>query len=114
MSEAEELPVEGFFSYRMAVGTIKEARLNPKARKPAFHLTIDFGVFGIRDSSAQITARYTPETLVGRQVVGVMNFPARQVAGVRSEVLVLGAVNEASEVLLLRPDDRVENGAPIA
>ena len=88
-----------------------EAVLNPKARKPAYVLIINFGPFGIKTSSAQITCNYEPEELVGKQVVAVMNFPVKRVAGVKSEVLVLGAYSEEKGVVLLTPTDSVENGS---
>ena len=85
------------------VGTVVEARNFPEARKPAYILLIDFGPeIGVKKSSAQITVHYKPETLVGRQVLGVVNFPPRQIGPVRSEVLVLGTYS-ADGVLLLSP-----------
>lgn len=108
------LPVEGFLQYRLAVGMIIKAEPNARAKKPAYHLTIDFGPWGIKESSAQITRRYQPDTLVGRQIVAVLNFPPRQVAGVLSEVLVLGAVAGSDDVVLLSLDQTVENGTVIS
>ncbi|NMP21771.1 tRNA-binding protein [Sulfobacillus harzensis] len=106
--------VEGFFEYHLLVGTVVRAAVNEGARKPAYHLVIDFGPAGLKESSAQITDHYQPEDLVGRQVIGVMDFPPRRIASVKSEVLVLGAVNEGGDVVLLRPDMPVPNGTPIA
>ncbi|PSR20748.1 MAG: tRNA-binding protein [Sulfobacillus acidophilus] len=106
--------VEGFFQYELRVGTIVESSVNAKAKKPAFRLLIDFGPYGVKESSAQITDHYQPQTLVGRQVVAVMNFPPRRVASVNSEVLVLGAIEEGGAVVLLRPDNPVPNGTSIA
>lgn len=105
--------VEGFFRYRLAVGTIVEAAVNEKARKPAYRLIIDFGPLGLKQSSAQLTLRYAPHELVGRQVVAVTNFPPKHIAGVRSDVLVLGAMPSAQDVILLAPDVPVENGTLI-
>lgn len=105
--------VDGFFRYQLVVGTVVEADINHKAKKPAFRLTIDFGPWGLKESSAQITHHYQPEGLIGRQVVAVLNFPPRQVASVHSEVLVLGAVESDGAVVLLNPDSEVPNGTPI-
>ena len=105
---------EDFQRVEMATGTIVEAKPNEKARVPAYILRIDFGEFwGEKLSSAQLTANYSTEDLVGRQIVAVMNFPPRRIAGVKSEVLVLGAVSDEHGVVLLHPDFAVENGAVI-
>lgn len=109
-----EVTFEEFQRVRIHVGAVVEAAPNPKARVPAYVLKIDFGPLGMRTSSAQITRNYTPEELVGRQVVAVLNFPPKRVAGVRSEVLVLGAVSDEEGVVLLRPTSPVANGAPVA
>ncbi|MBE3599066.1 MAG: tRNA-binding protein [Limnochordaceae bacterium] len=105
--------VEVFQSLDVRVGRILEARSAPKARKPAYQLTIDFGPLGIRRSSAQITHYYEPDSLAGTLVVAVVNFPPRLVAGFRSEVLVLGAMESDGRVVLLRPDRPCEPGLPI-
>ena len=110
----EEISFEEFLRVRMLTGTIVEARVNPKARVPAFVIEIDFGPHGRRTSSAQLTRNYAPETLVGKQIVAVTNFPPKRIAGVKSEVLILGAVSESSGVVLLEPTFPVENGARIA
>ena len=105
---------EDFQRVEMATGTIREVQRNEKARDPAYVLRIDFGPhYGERTSSAQLTGNYAPEDLVGRQIVAVMNFPAKRVAGVKSEVLVIGAVSDASGIVLLEPTFPVENGARI-
>jgi tRNA-binding protein len=100
---------EEFLSIDMRVGTIKSARLNQQARKPAYVLEIDLGDLGTRTSSAQITKLYTERELVGRQVICVVNFPSKIVAGVKSEVLVLG-VDSYSGVVLLGLDRQVADG----
>lgn len=103
-----------FERVEMRVGTILEVNDFPEARKPAYQLTIDFGNdIGIRKSSAQITQRYTKEVLVGRQVVAVINFPKKQIGKFMSECLVLGAMGEEGDVILLAPDFKIENGLRI-
>ncbi|TDO70483.1 tRNA-binding protein [Flavobacterium chryseum] len=98
----------------MRVGTIIEVNDFPEARKPAYQLTIDFGAeIGIRKSSAQITKRYKKEDLVNRQIVAVVNFPKKQIGKFMSECLVLGAVGEEGDVILLAPDFKIGNGLRI-
>ena len=97
----------------MRVGVVVDAQTFPEARRPAFKLWIDFGELGVKRSSAQVTERYTPEELVGRRVVAVVNFPPKQIGPFVSEVLVLGAYGERGEVILLRPDFDVSPGAKI-
>jgi tRNA-binding protein len=94
-------------------GTILEAAVFPQARKPAYKLLIDFGPEGIRKSSAQITAFYQPEELVGRQVIAVINFPPKQIGPFVSECLVLGVYTPDKDVVLLSPLQAVENGAKV-
>ena len=110
----EEVTFEEFQRIRIHAGTIVEAAPNPKARAPAYVLRIDFGPLGMRTSSAQITRNYEAEALVGRQVVAVLNFPPKRVAGVKSEVLVLGTVSEEEGVVLLHPTFPVANGSRVA
>lgn len=114
MNTEQLISIEDFEKVNIRVGTVIAADAFPKARKPAYKLTIDFGPLGIRKSSAQITALYTPETLVGRQVLAVVNFPARQIADFMSECLVLGAVSDQQEVILLTTERPVSNGLRIA
>lgn len=111
---SETLEKDEFERVAMHVGTVLSARENPKARVPALVLEIDFGPeLGRRTSSARITDRYRPDELVGRQVVAVTNFAPIRIAGVKSEVLVLGATPDGG-VVLLAPDMPVPNGSRIA
>lgn len=104
---------EDFEKIEIRTGTILEARPFLKARKPAYQLRIDFGELGLRDSSAQITRLYQPEDLVGRQIIAVVNFPPKNIAGFLSECLVLGIYADGDEVVLLQPERKVENGRKI-
>jgi tRNA-binding protein len=97
----------------MRVGVVVDAQEFPEARHPAFKLWVDFGPLGVKRSSAQITRRYAPRELRGRRVVAVVNFPPKQIGPFVSEVLVLGAYDEAGEVILLRPDVEVPPGSRI-
>ena len=104
-----------FAAVDMRVGTVRAAESFPEARKAAFKLTIDFGPeLGMKRSSAQITRHYTPEQLVGRQVVAAVNLGTRRIAGFESEVLVLGAVPDAGDVVLLAPERMVPDGTRIS
>lgn len=104
-----------FASIDMRVGTVLTAEPFPEARKPSVRMTIDFGPgLGVKRSSAQLTVHYTPEQLIGRQVIAAVNLGTRRIAGFESEVLVLGAVPQSTEVILLAPDQRVPNGTRIA
>jgi tRNA-binding protein len=108
---AEPIAFEQFLSVDIRVGTIVAVDPFPEARKPAFKLTIDFGLgIGTKRSSAQITRHYTPETLVGRQVAAVVNFPPRQIGKFMSEVLTLGFPDIDGEVVLFAPDQATPNG----
>lgn len=113
MKQTEELiNWNDFAKVEMRVGTIISAEIFKEAKKPAYKITVDFGEFGIRKSSAQITKLYQPEEIIGKQIVAVINFPTKQIATMQSECLILGAVNEA-EVTLLAPDKPVKNGLRI-
>ncbi|MEK7326484.1 MAG: tRNA-binding protein [Chloroflexota bacterium] len=102
-----------FEKVEMRVGRITAVHDFPEARKPAYKLTLDFGPYGIKQSSAQVT-NYQKEELLGRLIVAVTNFPPKQVGKFKSEVLVLGAINADDTVILLKPDDGAELGSPIA
>ncbi len=105
--------IEDFEKIDIRVGTILEASINQKARKPAYQLKIDFGEeIGIKTSSAQITQCYQEQELKGKQIIAVVNFPPRQIAEVKSEVLVLGSKSKQG-IVLLKPTSEVENGDKI-
>jgi tRNA-binding protein len=109
---AADINFDDFLRVDIRVGTILTAEPFAKAQKPAFILSIDFGkTIGIKKTSAQITAHYTCEQLVGRQVAAVLNFPPRQIGPMKSEVLTLGFGDSAGEVVLFSPDQRVPNGS---
>jgi tRNA-binding protein len=103
-----------FERFDLRVGTVLTAQRHPTARKPSIQLNIDFGDAGVKQSSAQLTERYSPDELIGRQVVAVVNFPPRRIGDFVSEVLVLGAMVSGSDVTLLAPDHPVDNGTRIS
>ena len=106
-----EISFDDFLKVDVRVGKVVRAETYPEARKPAIKLWIDFGgEIGEKKTSAQITAHYQPETLVGRQVMAVVNFPPRQIGKFMSEVLVLGMPDESGEVVLVGPDQTVPVG----
>jgi tRNA-binding protein len=108
---ADEISFEEFERIEIRVGTVIDAQPFPEARKPAIKLWVEFGGgLGVRKTSAQLTRHYSPDRLIGRQVVAVVNFPPRQIGPFMSEVLVLGVPDEAGEVVLLRPDLKVPDG----
>ena len=109
---ADEITFDDFLKVDIRVGTVVRAEPYPEARKPAIKLWVDFGPeIGERKSSAQITAHYTPEGLIGRQVMAVVNFPPRQIGKFMSEILVLGLSDGQGDIVLLRPDLPVPDGA---
>ena len=107
----KEITFEDFTKVEIRTGTILKANLNPKAIKPAYKFSIDFGPLGIKTSSAQITKNYSPEKLIGLQITAVVNFPVKLIAGVKSEVLVLGAYSQKKDLVLLTPVESVEEGS---
>ena len=110
-----EITYDDFKKVQLKLGTILEVRKNEKARKPSFVLKVYFGPeTGIKQSSAQITDYYKEAELVGKQVIGVCNFPTKNIAGVVSEVLILGAIEKDGKVVLLHPSQKTENGLEIA
>ncbi|SEB36819.1 tRNA-binding protein [Tenacibaculum sp. MAR_2009_124] len=103
-----------FTKVDMRIGTIINAEIFEKVKNPAYKMQIDFGEFGIKKTSAQITKLYQPEDLIGKQVVAVVNFPKKQIANMMSECLVLGGLGDEKEVTLLSPERMVKNGTKIA
>jgi tRNA-binding protein len=103
-----------FSKVDIRTGTIVQVELFPQAKKPAYKLAIDFGALGIKKSSAQITHFYTPETLIGKQIVAVVNFPPKQIANFFSECLVLGVTDVDGHIVLLEPEQLVVNGLAIS
>jgi len=109
----ETISWNDFEKIDLRVGTIMDVGEFPKARNPAYKLTIDFGTLGIKQSSAQITKLYSPAELVGQQVIAVVNFPPKQIADFFSECLVLGIYDENKNVVLVQPKQSVSNGLKI-
>ena len=110
-----EISYDDFKKINLKIGTILEVKRNEKARKPSLVLKVDFGKeIGIKQSSAQITHYYNLENLIGKQVIGVCNFPKKNIAGVNSEVLILGAIEKDGKVVLVHPSQKTENGLDIA
>jgi len=110
---AENTVVDNFFQADIRAGTILEATPNPKARKPAYILKVDFGDLGIKTSSAQITENNPSECLIGRQIIAVTNFPSKRVAGIKSEILILACVSDKAGTVLLQPSFNVPDGSRV-
>ena len=110
----ELISFDDFEKIDIRMGTIIEVNDFPKAKKPAYQLTIDFGDLGIKKSSAQITHLYSKESLLNRQIIGIVNFKPRQIANFISEVLVLGVYNESGNVILLKASKPIKNGASVS
>ncbi len=108
-----ELTWNEFMKVEMRVGTIISAEQFKEVRTPAYKMIIDFGEFGTKKTSAQITKLYDVEKLIGKQIIAVVNFPPKQIANIMSECLVLGGVGENKEVTLIEPERKVENGTRI-
>ena len=111
----QEISYEDYSKVEIRVVTILSVSENKKARKPSLVVEVDFGgEIGVKKSSAQITHYYNEQNLVGKQVMGVCNFPKKNIAGIVSEVLILGAIEKDGKVVLIHPSQKVENGLEIA
>ena len=111
----QEITYEDYNKVEIKVGTVLSVSKNEKARKPSLVVEVDFGdKIGTKKSSAQITHYYNEQNLVGKQVIGVCNFPKKNIAGIVSEVLILGAIEKDGRVVLIHPSQKVENGLEIA
>ena len=111
----QEITYEDYSKVEIKIGTVLSVKKNEKARKPSLVVEVDFGKeIGVKKSSAQITHYYNEENLLGKQVIGVCNFPKKNIAGIVSEVLILGAIEKDGKVVLVHPSQKVENGLEIA
>ena len=111
----EEITYDIFNKVDIRLGTVISVKKNEKARKPSLVVEVDFGnEIGVKQSSAQITHFYNEENLVGKQVIGVCNFPEKNIAGIKSQVLILGSIDKEGKVTLLHASQKAENGLPIA
>ena len=110
-----EITYDDFKKVQIKLGTVLSVEKNEKARKPSLVVNVDFGKdIGVKQSSAQITHYYSKDNLVGKQVIGVCNFPKKNIAGVASEVLILGAIEKDGKVVLVHPSQKADNGLDIA
>ena len=111
----EQITYEDYDKIDIPVGTVISVKKNEKARKPSLVVEVDFGKdIGIKQSSAQITHYYNEENLVGKQVIAVCNFPEKNIAGIVSQVLILGSIDKEGKVVLVHPSQKVDNGLPVA
>ncbi len=111
----EQITYDIFDKIDIRLGTVLSVKKNEKARKPSLIVEVDFGNdIGIKQSSAQITHYYNAENLIGKQVIGVCNFPEKNIAGIKSQVLILGSIDKEGRVTLVHPSQEAENGLPIA
>tara|TARA_B100000945_G_C20373460_1_gene593324 strand:- start:1148 stop:1489 length:342 start_codon:yes stop_codon:yes gene_type:complete len=111
----EQITYDIFDKVDIRLGTVVSVKKNEKARKPSLVVEVDFGEeIGIKQSSAQITHYYNKENLLGKQVIGVCNFPEKNIAGIKSQVLILGSIDKEGRVTLVHPSQKAENGLPIA
>ena len=111
----EQITYDTYDKVDIRVGKVISVKKNEKARKPSLVVEVDFGKeIGVKQSSAQITHYYNEENLVGKQVIGVCNFPEKNLAGVVSQVLILGSIDKDGKVVLVHPSQNVENGLPVA
>ena len=111
----EQITYDIFDKVDIRIGTVISVKKNEKARKPSLVVEVDFGdEIGIKQSSAQITHYYNEENLLGKQVIGVCNFPEKNIAGIKSQVLILGSIDNEGRVTLVHPSQKAENGLPIA
>ena len=111
----EQITYDVFDKVDIRVGTVVSVKINKKARKPSLVIEVDFGKeIGIKQSSAQITHYYNEENLKGKQVIGICNFPEKNIAGIVSQVLILGSIDKEGKVILVHPSQDSENGLPVA
>tara|TARA_B100001109_G_C18754279_1_gene422930 strand:+ start:27 stop:368 length:342 start_codon:yes stop_codon:yes gene_type:complete len=111
----EQITYDIFDKVDIRLGTVLSVKKNEKARKPSLVVEVDFGKeIGIKQSSAQITHYYNAENLIGKQVIGVCNFPEKNIAGIKSQVLILGSIDQEGRVTLVHPSQKAENGLAIA
>lgn len=104
---------QDFDKVELRAGTVVSAKVFAEARKPAYIVEVDFGEFGIKKSSAQITVNYQPDTLIGKQIIAVINFPAKQIGPIKSQFLLCGFYKEDGSVVIIQPEQPVPNGAKL-